>query len=134
MGSVLLDATVLIDFLRGRSDVRDRLLRVRDSGDVAHTCAVPVEETVRGLREGEEERARALFLGLREVPLGTAEGWRAGQWRREFARRGVTLAQGDCLIAAAALAIGARLATANVKDFPMEGLTVEDWGADRTTR
>jgi len=128
MGSVLLDATVLIDFLRGREEIRDRLRRVRDSGDIVHTCAVAVEETVRGLRDGEEERARALFVGLRAVPLGTAEGWRAGEWRREFARRGVTLGQGDCLIAAAALAIGARLATANVKDFPMEDLVVEDWG------
>jgi hypothetical protein len=131
MAGVLLDATVVVDFLRSRRETVDRMQQLRDADDVVYTCAVVVEETVRGLRPSEEERARSLFAGLRDVPLGTREGWRAGEWRREFAKRGVTLSQADCLIAAAALTIGARLATANVKDFPMEGLTVEDWGLRR---
>ncbi len=68
---------------------------------------------------------------LREVgdPLDAEEGWRAGEWRRTFATRGLTLAQADCLIAAAALALGGRLATGNPKDFPMPELTVEHWPA-----
>jgi hypothetical protein len=37
------------------------------------------------------------------------------------------LHQADCLIAAAAVGVGASLATANVADFPMPELTVEDW-------
>ena len=49
----------------------------------------------------------------------------AGTWRREFASRGITLWQGDCLIAAAAAGHGARLCTGNPKDFPM--LDVEHW-------
>ena len=127
MAGVLLDATVLIDFLRSRPSTIERVRQLLDSGDIAYTCAVAVEETARGLRAAEEDRARPLFTGLREVPLGTREGWRAGEWRRTFAARGVTLSQSDCLIAAAALTIGARLATANVKDFPMQGIVVEDW-------
>lgn len=130
MAGVILDATVLIDYLRRRPEIVDRVQRLLDSDDVAYTCAVIVEETVRGLRADEEDRARSLVTGLREVPIGTREGWRAGEWRREFARRGVTLSQADCLIAAAAAAIGARLATANVKDFPMAEITVEDWGRE----
>jgi predicted nucleic acid-binding protein len=72
-----------------------------------------------------------MFAGLRLVPLGRAEGERAGTWRREFAAGGVMLAQADCLVAAAAAAIGARLATGNPKDFPMPGLTVEHWPVGR---
>lgn len=53
----------------------------------------------------------------------------AGAWRRAFADRGVTLAQADCLIAAAAAGVGATLATGNPKDFPMDGLDVEVWAA-----
>lgn len=68
-----------------------------------------------------------MFSGLRIAPLGTAEGCQAGDWRREFARRGPTLAQADCLVAAAALALGGRLATGNPKDFPLPELTVEHW-------
>ena len=53
----------------------------------------------------------------------------AGRWRREFAERGVTLHQADCLIAAAAVGVGAALATANVRDYPMAGVEVREWPA-----
>ncbi|MGH3092838.1 MAG: type II toxin-antitoxin system VapC family toxin [Gaiellaceae bacterium] len=125
MGAVLLDTTVIIDFLRGREGARRFLSNVEAAEDTAYTCAINVEETVRGLRPQEEEKARALFAGLRTAPLGTEEGWRAGEWRREQAARGHTLAQADCLVAAAALSLGARLATGNPKDFPFAELTVE---------
>jgi predicted nucleic acid-binding protein len=127
LAPVLLDTTVLIDLLRGRPDARRRLATLRDAQDAPYVSAVNVEETVRGLRPREQGPAHMLFAGLRVVPLGAAEGWQAGDWRREFARRGRTLAQADCLIAAAALSLGARLATGNPKDFPMRELTVEHW-------
>lgn len=126
MGAVLLDTTVLIDALRGRGAV-GRLRDLRASGDLPFVCAINVEEIVRGLLPGEEAPARTLVEGLRLAPLGDLEGWRAGEWRRDFAALGVTLAQADCLIAAAAMSIGARLATGNPKDFPMPGLAVEHW-------
>ncbi len=127
MAAILLDTTVLIDLLRGRPGARERLLDVRDAGDVAYACAINVEETARGLRQREQPAAAALFAGLRVAPLGTAEGCQAGDWRREFASRGRTLTQADCLIAAAALSVAARLATGNPKDFPMRELDVEHW-------
>jgi predicted nucleic acid-binding protein len=76
-------------------------------------------------------RAEALVLrflrGLHLAPLSRVEGERAGRWRRDFARRGITLSQADCLIAAAAMAAAARLATGNPKHFPMPELEVEHW-------
>ena len=84
-------------------------------------------EIWRGLLPGEEPQARRLFNGLRMAPLGVAEGMRAGAWRREFAARGVTLHQADCLIAAAAVRIGAALATANVGDYPMAAVDLMPW-------
>lgn len=126
MARVLLDTTVVIDALRGRAAAA-RLRSLRGQGDQPYVCAITVEETVRGLRPAEEPDARQLFAGLRIVPLGEREGWRAGEWRRAFSQRGRTLAQPDCLIAAAAAAVGARLATGNPQDFPMEELTVEHW-------
>jgi predicted nucleic acid-binding protein len=84
---------------------------------------------MRGLRPAESERASWLFRGLHVVPLGEPEGRRAGEWRRDHAARGHTLAQADCLVAAAALSVGGRLATGNVKDFPMSELAVEHWPA-----
>jgi predicted nucleic acid-binding protein len=129
MGAILLDTTVLIDLLRGRPGAARRLRAVREGGDRVHTSAINVEETVRGLRPAEDGPARRLFAGVRIVPLGVTEGWQAGEWRRTYAAGGRTLSQADCLIAAAALHAGARLATGNPKHFPMHGVEIEHWPA-----
>ena len=123
---ILLDTTVLIDYLRG-SLAADHLDRRLDRGDIPCTTAVNVEEVARGLRTGEDVDAARLIEGLTVLTLGADEGWRAGSWRRAFASRGVTLSQPDCLIAAAAVTAEAVLATGNPKDFPMEEITVEHW-------
>ena len=126
MARLLLDTTVLIDALRGRPAAA-RVAGLRRSGTEPWTCAISVEEIRRGLRPGEELPARRLFNGLRLAPLGAAEGMRAGGWRRAYAERGVTLHQADCLVAAAAVGIGAAVATANVDDFPMMEIDVQHW-------
>lgn len=126
MARLLLDSTVLIDALRGRT-AATRLAGLRRSGTEPWVCSISAEEIWRGIRSDEEAVARRLFSGLRVAPLGTSEGIRAGAWRRSHAERGVTLHQADCLIAAAALGVGANLATANITDFPMPELTVEHW-------
>jgi predicted nucleic acid-binding protein len=125
---MLLDTTVLIDALRGRSVVQ-RLRALRDAGQTPWVCAVNIEEVLRGARDMEEPLVSRFLAGMRVAPLGRAEGERAGRWRREYARKGTTLSQADCLIAAAAVGVGARLATGNPKHFPMTGLEVEHWPA-----
>ena len=126
MSRLLLDSTVLIDALRGHP-AGPRLIRLRRRGVEPWVCAISVEEIWRGLRPGEEGAARRLFNGLRLAPIGVAQGMQAGIWRRTYAEQGVTLHQTDCLIAAAAEGIGATLATANVRDFPMQEVLVEHW-------
>jgi len=81
------------------------------------------------MRAGERSAADRLFAGLHVLGTAVPRQSLPGGWRRDFAAKGVTLHQADCLIAAAAFGAGARLATANVKDFPIAGLTVEDWPA-----
>lgn len=127
MAAVLLDTTVLIDLLRGRPGARARTSELRTGGDDTYTCAVNVEEIVRGLFPHELSAADQLFAGLRIAPLRADEGRQAGEWRRAYATQGLTLAQADCLVAAAAVSVGARLATGNPKDFPMPEVTVEHW-------
>lgn len=126
MGRVVLDSTILIDALRGRP-AAERMRSLRRAGDEPWVCVVSVEEIWRGLRTEEEPAARRLFRGLRLSPLGVAEGERAGRWRRDLAAMGITVHQADCLIAAAAVGIGARLATGNPADFPMPEVAVDHW-------
>ena len=123
---VLLDTTVLIDYLRGRPAV-GRVDALLNRGDDLCTTPVNVEEVVRGLRPDEVSAVDDLFDGLRVASVGRAEGHRAGEWRRRFAARGTTLSQADCLIAAAAYSAAAVLATGNPRHFPMSEITVEHW-------
>lgn len=123
---VLLDTTVLIDYLRGRPAAR-RVDALGASRDVACTTGINVEEVARGLRPREIKVAERLFAGLRVLPIGRAEGWTAGTWRRAFEQRGTTLSQADCLIAATARTHGARLVTGNPRHFPMADVEVEHW-------
>jgi predicted nucleic acid-binding protein len=122
----VLDSTVLIDFLRGRPVV-GRVMALRATGDVPATTAVNIEEMVRGLRTDETDAARRLFSGLIVLPINSRAAWQAGTWRRNFAARGVTLYQSDCLVAGTTWAHQGTLATGNPKDFPMTELTVEHW-------
>jgi predicted nucleic acid-binding protein len=123
---LLLDTTVLVDALRGRA-AAERLRGLYETREVPWICAINVEEVMRGIRDHEKEITMRVLGGLHLAPLGRVEGVRAGEWRRDFASRGVTLSQADCLIAAAAVGIRARLATGNPKDFPMPELNVEHW-------
>jgi predicted nucleic acid-binding protein len=126
--ALLLDTTVLIDALRGLS-AAGRVRSLRDEGQMPWICAVNVEEVMRGVRTNEEAMVLRFLGGMRLAPLGRAEGEQAGRWRRDHAARGVTLSQAGCLIAAAAIGVGARLATGNPKHFPMSELDTEHWPA-----
>jgi predicted nucleic acid-binding protein len=124
--SLLLDTTVLIDALRGLS-AAERLRGLRHEARVPWVCAVNIEELFRGAHEMEQAPVARLLDGFQLAPLGRAEGERAGRWRRDHAMRGIALSQADCLIAAAAVGVGARVATGNPKHFPMAELEVEHW-------
>ncbi len=123
---LLLDTTVLIDALRGRS-AAERLRNLRGGAHVPLVCAVNVEELMRGAHNEEEALVKRFLSGLRLAPLGRIEGERAGRWRRDYASEGIALHQADCLIAAAAVSARARLATGNPRHFPMPELEVEHW-------
>jgi predicted nucleic acid-binding protein len=128
--SLLLDTTVLIDALRGRP-AAERLRDLRDALQVPWICAINVDEVLRGTAREQETLVERFLKGLQLAPLSRLEGERAGRWRREYAREGITLSQADCLIASAAVSVGARLATGNPKHFPMSELDVEHWPVGR---
>lgn len=121
---VLLDSTILIDYLRGRPAV-ERIRRLVTSGATPATSAINVEEIVRGMRSSETDIVDSLVNGLVVLPTNEAVARLSGQWRAEFWSRGITLHQADCLVAATASFHGARLCTGNPKDFPM--IDTEHW-------
>ncbi len=125
MPSYLLDTTVLIDYLRGHTEVRARFHALAEQGHELGICAISVAEVFAGLREKDREATASLLSTLKYLDLSFDVALAAGAFQYAFARRGQALKLADVLIGAAALAHNAILLTDNVKDFPLPGLQVE---------
>ncbi|MDY6912360.1 MAG: type II toxin-antitoxin system VapC family toxin [Chloroflexota bacterium] len=119
MAKYLLDTTALIDYLNGRQGVIELLRGFVMQGHNLGICCINITELYSGLREAERSLAARLLdtLDYHEVTPDVAK--QAGSYRSDFARKGITLSTSDCIIAAVAVANGAILITANVKDYPM---------------
>jgi predicted nucleic acid-binding protein len=71
------------------------------------------------MRPGEEPETRAFLDAFDVIPVSREIAWQAGDFIREYARRGVTLDFVDATIAATCLRHRLGLATYNVRHFPM---------------
>lgn len=125
--ALLLDTTVLVDYLRG-----DRWTVERLSAETVAplVSAVSVEELEFGVRSHEREATDDLLEAVTVVGVDELVARQSGSWRREYASKGVTLSPEDTLIAASAHLEAATLATANVRHFPMPELRVQRWPAE----
>jgi predicted nucleic acid-binding protein len=122
----LADTTVLIDYLRGRSQIRERLEHLARSAHRICCCDLTICEIYAGMRSHERRRTEAFLSGLTYLPASRAIAERAGAWIHEYRQTGVTVGVADALIAATAYAHGAILLTANVRHFPFPDLVVEE--------
>ena len=108
---IVLDTSVLIDVLRGVGAA----VEFASSLDEPPACS----EVLRGLRTQERRPAERLFATLRWVPVDEAVARRAGELGRTFRASHRAISTPDLIVAATAELSSARLATANVRDFPM---------------
>ena len=116
---LLLDSTVLIDVLRGRTAALSLLTEAVRSGHELGTSAINLAEVYSGMRAGEESKTQAFLENITCFPITPAIGERGGRLRNTWARKGITLGLADMVIAATALDYGLTLVTDNRKDFPM---------------
>ena len=124
MARYLLDADVVIDWLLGFPSSVALVKDLHERGESLCTSAVVVAEIHSGVRPAEIGVADAFLESCSYLPTGYEDARQAGRWRYEFARRGIALSTTDMLVAAAALSHQATIVTGNVKDFPMEEVTV----------
>lgn len=118
--SVVLDTSVLVDHLRASTPATEYLAGL----DAQPSCSeVSRIEVIQGLRSLERRAANRLFALIDWVPVSEDVARRAGELGRRWRRSHPGIGVADLAIAATAEAIGANLATRNVKHFPMfEGL------------
>jgi predicted nucleic acid-binding protein len=124
--TVLVDSDVLIEVSRGRDAAFvSRWLDLGRSDAIILFSAVSAAELWAGARPSENAVLEALFASLVCVPADAAVGRRAGEYLRLY-RRSHAVELGDALIAASAVANGARLWTRNRKHYPMPELAFYD--------
>lgn len=122
MTTYLLDTTVIIDALNGKRS-RDTLLKqlVRE-GHLLACTSIQVTEVYAGVRPHEEAVTEELLRSLEYYEVTWQIAREAGALKRDYARKGVTLALADVTIAAVALAHQLTLITDNTRHYPMKDL------------
>ena len=116
MTAPVLDTSVVIDVLRGSAPAT----RWLSSLDAVPVCSeVTRTEVLRGVRSAERAPTERLLQALRWIAVDERVSRRAGELGRRYrgSHRGLGVA--DLLIAATALELGAEVATANLRHFPM---------------
>ncbi len=125
MANYLLDTTVIIDCLRGTKETVDFLTQIASEGSVVGCCAINIAEVCAGMREHEGELTRKFLDSLEyyEVTRNLAE--LAGEYKREYAGKGVTLSLSDVMIAAVVISNNLTLVTNNSRHYPMPELNIK---------
>lgn len=124
MAVFLLDTSVIIDVLNNKRGRPALLLELVTAGHTLACCPINITEIYAGLRPREEAATEGLLSSLRHFPIPPQAARLAGELKREYSRKGVTLNLGDVIIAAVAIYHGLTLLTGNLKDFPMKNLSL----------
>jgi predicted nucleic acid-binding protein len=122
MGTFLLDSSIIIDTLNGKRSRGQLLQDLVQQGHVLACCPINVTEVYAGLRPHEEPRTEQLVQSLQYYPIIWEVARLAGLLKRDYARKGITLAATDVTIAAVAIHHQIKLITDNLKHYPMKEL------------
>ena len=127
MTRYLLDATFLIDHLRGAPEVVRRFREMNESGDESIVTDITVAELWSGRRIGAEPEIERFLRYIEYVHPGPDTARLAGEWRAEARAIGRTVGVPDALIAATAYHQEAAVLTRDVRDFALMPVRVETY-------
>lgn len=116
--TALVDTSILIDYLRGRTAAAELLERERRAAPL-HSSEMVRLEVLAGMRVEEEARTRMLLSTLIWHPVDAAVAEEAGESGRRWLPGQHTIDGADLAIAATVVRTGSRLLTLNVEHFPM---------------
>lgn len=130
----LLDTNIISDMMRNPTGntARQGTERAREHSACQMATSVIVEcELLFGLRrrpsERWQQRYQLVMNSLEVLPLEPSMSETYAQIRAELEALGTPIGPNDTLIAAHALALGARLVTADAEFSRVPGLMVENW-------
>jgi predicted nucleic acid-binding protein len=120
----LLDTTAIIDYLRDKSSVPELLEKLCSEGGLLGCSPVNIVETYTGMKGKEKGETDQFLNSLECYEIDREIANLAGDLKRKYSRKGITLSTPDVLIAATAIKKHLILVTNNPKHFPIEGLMV----------
>ena len=124
MAVVVVDTSVLIDHLRGRSEALARLDGAIAEGQHLVVSVLTKVEVLAGMRSHERSSVRDLLAVLRWIEVDEPIADEAGRMARKYRASHPGVDGTDLVIAATTETVGGTLWTRNVKHFPMfPGLT-----------
>jgi predicted nucleic acid-binding protein len=124
---LLLDATFVIDYLRGDPATVAAFGTFFAEGDEPLVNEIVVCEVRAGLRDRDVSGFEAMLRPMEFVQPGPETAMQAGAWRREAHERGHRLSLADSLIAACAYALDAAVLTRNARDFALTPVRVQGY-------
>ncbi len=113
---MLVDTDVLIDYLKGNPLAVDF---IEKNIDVVSVYSMTIAELYQGIRNKKERELLDLFVSeLRVFSITGDIAIKAGLLKSEYGKSHSS-GLADCIIAATAMSQGMKLATLNIKHFPM---------------
>ncbi|MHB8512237.1 MAG: PIN domain-containing protein [Actinomycetota bacterium] len=114
--SVVLDTNVAIDYIRGSSPALDFIVSLPRTPACSEITRI---EILRGMRSSERLMTERFFLNVHWFGVDESIARRAGELGRIYRRSHVGIGAPDLVIAATAQELDLKVATLNVKHFPM---------------
>ena len=116
--TVLVDTSVIIDYLRGHHGAEQVLENERLDAPL-HASEITRLEVLAGMRNSEERATRSFLSTFIWHSVDTLIAERAGELGRKWLPSHGSIDSADLAIAATVMVVESKLLTCNVKHFPM---------------
>lgn len=124
MPDYLLDTTTIIDYLRDKSGVPELLERFCSQGGLLCCSPINIVEVYAGMKDKEKTATDEFLNSLECYEISREIANLAGELKRKYLKKGLTLSTPDVLIAATAIEKHLILVTNNPRHFPVEDLMI----------
>ena len=124
MANYLLDSTIIIDCLRGKKGRDELLKKLTLEGSTLGCCSVNIVEVYTGMKNREREKTTNLLNSFEYYNITREMATLAGEYRRNYRKKGKILSVSDVLIAAVAISYNLILITDNRKHYPMPEIKI----------
>lgn len=121
MNKCLIDTDVIIQWLKGIREIKDKAERFLADDVTLIWTPIQIAEIFAGMRKSEEETISNLFLIFDSFFLNEDIGKKAGEYLRKYSKSHA-LEVADALIAASASYYKLHFWTLNSKHFPMRDI------------